>query len=166
MKQAHEDPNIGAEHRTESEHPPMLMGSGIPVRVMDANERACMATDMVYALTMENSHLEAYVMLKNAADVLDQACEIAKDKATMEATKDAKVLNAEVTTRRSVAYEYEDGTLEELETKIEDLKKQADERRKLLRTLKTPMADSQTGELIMPAKLVKDGISLVVKLPK
>ena len=166
MKQAHEDPNIWAEHRTEDAHPPVLVTSGIPVRVMDGTERACLATDMVVALTQENTHLEAYIMLRNAADVIDQACEIAKDKAVMEAEKDSKVLNAEVTTRRSVAYEYEDDTLDELERKIDALKKEADERRKMLRALKTEMADTETGEIMKPARLVKDGISLVVKLPK
>jgi len=49
-------------------------------------------------------------------------------------------------------YEYDDCVLDELDRQIAALKEQADERKKLLKALKTPMVDPETGEEMKPAK--------------
>jgi hypothetical protein len=163
MIQAHENPNI-----IDGEVEPLNYAGvpTVPVKVMTGTERAVMSTDLVNALHQEFSGVQAYVLLKNAEDVLKQSIEIAKERACATAEKDTRVFDAEVTTRRSVEYEYEDSVLDKLEDQIKELKKQADERRKLLRTIKSEQADTATGEIMKPARCVKDGISIVVKLPQ
>jgi predicted transcriptional regulator len=142
--------------------------SVVPIKAMNGTERAVMATDMTNALMNEYTALDVYVMFKNASDVIDQAMTIVKDKATSQIAgkKDVPVLGATVSTKKSVQYEYEDSKLEELEAKIAELKKEADERRKLLRAIKEEQASTTTGEILKPAKLIKDGLSLVVTLPQ
>jgi len=49
-------------------------------------------------------------------------------------------------------YEYDDCVLDELDRQISALKEQADERKKLLKALKTTMIDPETGEEMKPAK--------------
>lgn len=49
-------------------------------------------------------------------------------------------------------YEYDDLVLDELDRQIAELKEQADERKKLLKVLKSPMVDPETGEEMRPAK--------------
>jgi len=165
MKQAHDNPEIADSHLTESSGQAPLAPI-IPVRVMDAVERACFATDLTSGLQERYSSVQTYVLLKNAEDVIEQALLICKDKATGQAEKDSKVFNAEITTRRSVEYGYEDSVLERLESEIVVLKKKADERRKMLRALTSEVADTVTGEILRPAKLTKDGLAIIVKLPK
>lgn len=163
MKLSHDNPEIEDAHIIETSHSSV---PAVPIRVMNGAERACMATDIVNGLTLEHSSIEAYVLLKNAENVIAQALEIDKERAVHQAVKDSTILTAEVTTRRDVKYEYEDETLADLEDKALALRKQIDERKKLLRTIKSEQADTVTGVISRPAKVVKDGLSLVVKLPE
>lgn len=136
------------------------------VTVQTVEQRYASAANLELSLLENYNALQAYVLCKNAADVIDRTLERLKDHAITKAVKDEPVFGAEITTHRVVEYEYDDYRLDEINRQIDELKKRAGERRKLLRAIKEEVANTETGEIMKPAKLVRDGVTIAVKLPK
>ena len=130
-------------------------------------ERFQMASRLKDHLLQEHNALQAYVVLKNVREVADHAMEALKDEAIGGITgKEEMVYGAKCAIRGLREYEYEDPTLAKIEEQMAGLKKQVSERKTFLRALKMEVADTSTGEIIRPAKCVKDGSTIAVTLPE
>lgn len=114
----------------------------------------------------EMNALQAVVIWKQFEAMARLGVEINKDKAIGHMTaKEETVFGAKVAIRRTAKYEYEHPRLSAIEDRIAELKKEADDLRKVLRTTKMPLLDEPTGEIIQPAKLVSDGTTIAITLP-
>ena len=143
----------------------------VPVRSMTGMERAVAATDLVNALHDRHDKVESYVILKNMIDVLEQAVEIAKDPAigAMKTGKgvEVKVLGATVMVKGlAKKYEYDDPILDKMGEDLKALQARIKDRKDMLVRLKTEYINEETGEVTTPAKLIEDGITIAVTLPK
>jgi hypothetical protein len=123
------------------------------------------AMKLVDVLIEEHSHLEAYVILKNAEGVIKHAIEIEQSPATLAMTeKEQVVMGAKVTSKRIVKYEDIHPSLARIDAEIKILK----EKKKAIEEMHrvSEMIDELTGEMVPKAKKVADGQTVAVTLPK
>lgn len=169
MEHAHTHPGVDTVVDDREESP---LGTPnqmiIPVAVQPtAGERFQMASRLVDHLLQEHNGIQAYVVLRNVRDIADHAMEALKDEALNTiAGKEEMVYGAKCTIRRSTEYDYEDSSLATLEAQAAELKAQITDRKKFLRALKMEVADTATGEIIRPAKCIKEGSTIAVTLPE
>lgn len=135
----------------------------MPDRAIPKAEVPTIAKHLSDSLREFTDSLTAYVMLKQAEQIIKSAQEQTLDFALVKMNgKELSVFGATVKTRALVEYEYDDPKLRELEAQMEEIKVRIDTRRKLLRLADGKMADAETGEVLNPAKKVRDGQTLTV----
>ena len=139
----------------------------IPSRVCGENERYELAKALTDQMLEVVSAPEAYVMLKHAEHVVKLSIEELKELTVMRIEgKGEMVLGADLKLKRAVEWEYDDPELEQLEAQKKEIAEKIKVRQKFLQGLKSEVADTTTGEIAKPAKLVKDGQTIAVTLPK
>jgi hypothetical protein len=98
-------------------------------------------------------------------DIVDQTKEMLKEKAIAGVQgKEMDVWGAKVSTRRSVAYEYDAPTLARLDSAKKTIDTELKAIKKVLEATGT-YVEPQTGEVNTATK-VKDGLIIAVSLPK
>ena len=108
--------------------------------------------------------MTAYVMLKQAEQIIKSALDQTLDHALAKMDgKEMTCFGATVSMRSLMEYQYDDSGLADLERKLKELKEKIDARKEFMRLIKTPVADTETGEVVQPAKLIRDGSTLAIK---
>jgi hypothetical protein len=123
-----------------------------------------LAASLNQALLEENSALEAYVRIKNVAEVLDVALSQLKEQALSRLSGASEQVFGVTVQLKSLPkkWEYDDAELRSLEAEKAAVEAKAKVRKKFLENLKTEMADAKTGELIRPARCISDGVTIQV----
>lgn len=137
----------------------------IPNRMLNTLQRETLAQEASNNLLETMSAVEAYVLIAQMQDIVDTTKELLKEKAISGVQgKEMDVFGAKVSTRRSVAYEYDaptlarlDGQKKEIDTKLKAVKKLLEATGKYV--------DDETGEINTASK-IKEGITIAVSLPK
>lgn len=136
----------------------------LPERAIPKAEVPATAKHLSESLREFTDPLTAFVMLKQAEQIIKSALEQTQDHAQLKMEgKEMQVFGATVSLRALRDYEYPDPGYQELKRQMEDLKAKIADREKFMKLIKTPQADAVTGEIIEPAKLTRDGQTLSVK---
>lgn len=120
------------------------------------------AMGLVERMTSIASSLESFVILRDVQAVIERALEMLKEAAISQYQPDGRekhmiVFGVKVSAPRDVRYDYDH------DAEIQRLKAALKERQEFLKTLPPQgVADPKTGEIIMPAKKVKDGLRLTI----
>lgn len=127
--------------------------------------------DTICSSLLENyNHAQAYVIIRKWAEIFEDAEKELKQKAINSTnSKNTEIfLNGgcvatlcEKSLPKKI--EYEDLKLDELYFQFQQLKDKIKERENLLQTIKEPVADAETGELIIPAKIKEAGTTISLK---
>jgi hypothetical protein len=137
----------------------------IPTNVLSKSELSIYAGHIAENLLETRNGLEAYCLVKQAEELVEQLKGLLIEKALASATgKEGEVLGCKYSVRRKVEYKYECPTADELEQKAKMLKEDAKNIKKSAEKLGTYI-DPQTGE-VNKAELVADGQTLAITLPK
>jgi hypothetical protein len=136
----------------------------IPPRVVTKQHFDALALNLTDALLEENSSLEAYVRIKNVAEVLDCALTHLREQAISQVSGTSQnVLGVTVMLKGlPKKWEYDDSVLIRLEGEKAALEARIKERKRFLEHLKQEVADTLTGEIIHPARCVSDGVTIQV----
>ncbi len=137
----------------------------LPNKMLNTVQRQDLAVKASENLLETMSAVEAYVLIAQMQDIVDTTKELLKERAiTGVQGKEMDVFGAKVSTRRSVAYEYDaptlarlDGQKKEIDTKLKAVKKLLEATGKYV--------DDETGEMNTASK-IKEGITVAVSLPK
>jgi hypothetical protein len=123
-----------------------------------------LAASLNQALLEENSVLEAYVRIKNVAEVLDVALSQLKEQALSRLSGTSEQVLGVTVQLKSLPkkWEYDDAELRTLEAEKAALEAKVKVRKRFLENLKTEMADAKTGEIIRPARCIADGVTIQV----
>lgn len=133
-------------------------------RVVPKAEFTTYASTLTDTLLEEQSAIEAYVRIRNVADILEQALGRIKDRAinSMHGTSEdicgAKVQLKSLPKR----YEYQDSVVDDLESQKKAIEEKLKARKKFLENLPADVADTGTGEIIHPARFVSGGSTLQI----
>ena len=133
-------------------------------RVVPKGEFATYAKALTAALLEEQSAIEAYVRIRNVADILDQALGRIKERAiiSMQGTS-ADVFGAKVQLKAlPKRYEYHDSVIDDLESQKQAIEEKLKARKRFLKNLPAEVADTETGEIIHPARLIAQGATLQI----
>jgi hypothetical protein len=133
-------------------------------RVVPKAEFVIHAGAFIEALLVEQSAIEAYVRIRNVADILDTALGIIKERAiaSMQGTN-VDILGAKVQLKAlPKKYEYQDSVIDELEAQKKAIDEKLKARKKFLENLTQEVADTTTGEIIRPAKCISAGSTIQV----
>lgn len=137
----------------------------LPQKMLNTMQREGLAVKASENLLDTMSAVEAYVMIAQMQDIVDLTKELLKEKAIAGVQgKEMDVFGAKVSTRRSVAYEYDAPTL----VRLDQAKKTIDAELKAVKKMleaKGEYVDPQTGEM-NKANKVKEGLTIAVSLPK
>jgi hypothetical protein len=137
----------------------------IPTNVLSKRELCIYADHIVGNLLETRNGLEAYVLVKQAEELVEQLKGILIEKALSAATsKEGEVLGCKYSVRRKVEYRYECPTADELEQKAKMLKEDAKAIKKSAEKFGS-YVDPVTGE-VNTAEIVLDGQTLAITLPK
>lgn len=144
-------------------------------RVPNGAERSIMADRLRNQLLEAGNAIEGVVSLKAAEEIVKEARELLKDKAILGMTEKKETwLGADVSTRRDAEWDYHndlelhklEGDKANLKAQMDEIDKQIKDRMAFLQKLKSEMADTATGEITVPATLIRDGLNIAVSLPK
>ena len=136
----------------------------LPEQAIPKAEVPAIAKHLSESLGEFTDWLTAFVMLKQAAEIIKSALEQTQDHAQVKMQgKEMEVFGATVSLRALREYEYPDPGYQELKHQMEELKVKIADREKFMKLIKTPQADGVSGEIIEPAKLIRDGQTLAVK---
>lgn len=136
-------------------------------RTMSGGERLQAADHLLKTLQEELPAIEVYVLLKQAASIIAESLDLAKESALLKMEgKEEQHLGAKVETKRKREREYDDPVLVKLESDLKKLQDDIKARKRLLESIPADMADTTTGEMIKKAKLLADGLQIVVTLPR
>jgi len=133
-------------------------------RVVPKDEFGVYAKALTDALLEEQSAIEAYVRIRNVADILDQALGRIKERAivSMQGTS-TDILGAKVQLKAlPKRFEYQDSVIDDLESQKKAIEEKLKSRKKFLENLPAEVADTTTGEIIQPAKFIGGGSTLQV----
>lgn len=133
-------------------------------RVVPKAEFIIYAGTLTDALLIEQSAIEAYVRIRNVADILDNALALIKERAisSMQGTN-VDILGAKVQLKALPRkYEYQDSVIDELEAQKKVIDEKLKARKKFLEHLTQEVADTATGEIIQPAKCISAGSTIQV----
>ena len=150
--EATEAPPVQSEHLT------------VLHRVVPKAEFVIHAGTLTDALLAEQSAVEAYVRIRNVADILDMALGLVKERAitSMQGTS-VDVLGAKVQLKAlPKKYEYQDSIVDALESQKRAIDEKLKARKKLLENLTIEVVDPGTGEIIQPAKCISAGSTIQV----
>jgi hypothetical protein len=137
----------------------------IPTRVLTKSELSVYSEHIVNTLLETRNGLEAYVLVKQAEEVIEQLKGMLVEKALSAATgKEGEVLGCKYSVRRKVEYKYECPSADSLEQKAKMLKEDAKAIKKSAEKFGS-YVDPVTGE-VNTAEIVSDGQTLAITLPK
>lgn len=133
-------------------------------RVVPKAEFVIYAGTLTDALLVEQSAIEAYVRIRNVADILDIALGLIKERAigSLQSTN-AEILGAKVQLKAlPKKYEYQDTIIDDLESQKRVIDEKLKARKKFLENLPVDVADTTTGEIIHPAKCISAGSTIQI----
>jgi hypothetical protein len=137
----------------------------LPQKMLNTMQREGLAVKAIEKLLENMSAVEAYVMIAQMQDIVDLTKELLKERAIAGVQgKEMNVFGAKVSTRRSVAYEYDAPTLVRLDVQKKEIDAELKAVKKMLEA-KGEYVDPQTGEM-NKANKVKEGLTIAVSLPK
>lgn len=137
----------------------------LPQKMLVTSQREELAVKATESLLDTMSAVEAYVLIAQMQDIVDLTKELLKEKAIAGVQgKEMDVFGAKVTTRRSVAYEYDAPTLARLDTAKKTIDTELKAIKKLLEAT-GQYVDAQTGEM-NTANKIKEGLTIAVSMPK
>jgi len=151
-------PEVTEAGPVQSEHLTVLH------RVVPKAEFATYAGALTDALLEEHSAIEAYVRIRNVADILDQALGRIKERAivTMQGTS-ADICGVKVLLKSlPKKYEYQDTVVDDLESQKKAIEEKLKARKRFLENLPAEVADTSAGEIIHPARFVSGGSTIQV----
>jgi hypothetical protein len=136
----------------------------VPKRVARKQQFEELALSLNGALLEENSALEAFLRIKNVAEILEVALGQIKARALSEIEgRTQEVLGVTVQLKSlPKKWEYDDSELHWLEGERAAIEARLKERKKFLETLKNEIADTRTGEIIRPARCISEGATIQV----
>ena len=136
----------------------------VPRRVAKKTHFEKLATSLNGILLEENSALEAYVRIKNVAEILEVALGQIKERALGGITGDTQEVLGVTVQLKSLPkkWEYDDSELHRLEGEKAAVVARLKERKKFLEHLKQEVADPATGEIIRPARCISEGATIQV----
>jgi hypothetical protein len=150
----------------DSTEPPPVQSERLTVlqRVVPKAEFLTFAGALTEALLLDQSAIDAYVRIRNVADILDMALGLIKERAMVSMQGTAMdVLGAKVQLKAlPKKYEYQDGIIGNLEAQKKAIEEKLKARKKLLENLSIEVADPGTGEIIRPAKCISAGSTIQV----
>ena len=120
-------------------------------------------------LTELYDYSTAFVIAKAWLERFKSITENLKDKAINSLNKEINIggkIVAKITEKSNRKYTYDDNSLNTLYMELENVKNKIKEREIFLQSLKNEVADVETGEIIKPAKLLSDGITINVHFTK
>ena len=136
----------------------------VPRKVAKKTHFEKLAGSLNGILLEENSALEAFVRIKNVAEILEVALGQIKEPALGEiAGHSQEVLGVTVQLKSlPKKWEYDDSELHRLEGEKAAIEARVKERKKFLEHVKQEVADPTTGEIIRPANCISEGVTLQV----
>lgn len=151
-------PDVPEAPVVQSEHLTVLQ------RVVRKSEFTDYALALTDALLIEQSAIEAYVRIRNVAEILDVALTQIKEQAMGKLNGSTEgILGARVQLKSLPRkYEYEDRVLDELEAQKKGIDEKLKARKKFLENLTAEVADTGTGEIIRPARCIAAGSTIQV----
>ena len=164
----HDNPEIfPPEERTELERAEAIPVPFFYSRLLTGGERLASANKLVLSLNENFGGLETYVFLKQAAQVLSEAIDLAKEAALRRMdSREVNLLGAKIETKSNRKWEYDDPELGELESQIKLLQEKVKIKKRFLESLPSDVVNAETGEITKKAKLLFDGLQIAVTLPK
>ena len=137
----------------------------LPQKMLGTMQREELAVKASESLLDTMSAVEAYVLIAQMQDIVDLTKELLKEKAIAGVQgKEMDVFGAKVSTRRSVAYEYDAPTLVRLDVQKKEIDTKLKAVKKLLEST-GKYVDDETGEM-NTANKIKEGLTIAVSLPK
>ena len=136
----------------------------VPRRVARKVHFEKLAASLTSVLLDENSALEAYVRIKNVAEILEVALARIKEEALGQmAGTSQEVLGVAVQLKAlPKKWEYSDSELHRLEGEKAAIEARLKDRKKFLENLKQEVVDAATGEIIRPARCISEGVTIQV----
>jgi hypothetical protein len=122
------------------------------------------ARSIVAAFLEEHSALEAYVRLRNIAEVLDEALSQIKENAIAQVDGNAQLVGGALVQLKALPkkWEYRDTVLDSLEAEKLAVDVRIKARKKFLEALKEEVVDTTTGEIAIPARCVSQGVTIQI----
>jgi len=161
MALARQTPELTSSGQADQEQGSFLV---LPDKAIPKDQIPAVALHLCDGLREFTDSLTAYVMLKQAGEIIKSAMEQDLDHAIVKMQgKEMECFGATVSLRSLKEYEYNDPSLREWERQTAELKEKIDNRKKFMKLIKTPQADGVSGEIVEPAKLIRDGSTLAVK---
>ena len=163
MSQNHEDPER-FDPSLEVDIPNKHVGRlAMPDRAIPKEQIPSVALELSNTLREFTDSTTAYVMMCQAEQIIKSAKEQTLDHAILKMDgKEMSVFGAKVTTRSIKEYEYDDPGLNEMERQAKELSEKIKARKEFMRLIKTEQADTETGEVVKPARLTRHGTTLAV----
>ena len=112
----------------------------------------------------EYSALEAYVKIKNVAEILSVALDQIREQAILSLSGTSQEVLGATAQLKALPrkWEYDDGEVRRLEAEKLAVEAQLKARKKYLENLKTEVANTATGEIIRPARCIAEGVTIQV----
>ncbi len=122
------------------------------------------ARAIVAGFLEEHSALEAYVRLRNVADVLDEALSQIKESAIAQVDGSCQIVLGALVQVKALAkrWEYHDTQLDTLEAERLSVDLRMKARKKYLEGLKGEVVDPITGEIALPARYLGQGVTMQI----
>lgn len=122
------------------------------------------ARSILSAFLDEHTALEAYVRLRNIAEVLDEALSQIKENAISRIEGNSQIVLGALVQLKALAkrWEYHDAVLDSFEAEKLALEARIKARKKYLETLKDELLDPTTGEVAIPARCISQGVTIQV----
>ncbi len=137
----------------------------IPTKILNKAGLAIYADHIANNLLDTRSGLEAYILIKQAEELINNLKEKLIEKALASTNgKEGIIDGVKWQTKRSVAYEYDSPTIERLTAEKKSIEEKIKAHKKALEN-GVSVLDETTGQL-ESAKKTKDGLTLSITLPK
>ena len=122
------------------------------------------AQGLTDALMEEYSALEAYVKIKNLAEILSVALDQIREQAILSLSGTSQEVLGATAQLKALPrkWEYDDGEVRRLEAEKLAVEAQLKARKKYLENLKTEVANTATGEITRPARCIAEGVTIQV----
>jgi hypothetical protein len=122
------------------------------------------ARSIIAAFLEEHSALEAYVRLRNIADVLDEALGQIKENAIAQVDGNSQIIHGAMVQVKALPkrWEYHDSQLDTLEAEKLSVDLRIKARKKYLEALKEEVVDPATGEISIPARCIAQGVTIQI----
>jgi hypothetical protein len=122
------------------------------------------ARSIVAAFLEDNSALEAYVRLRNIADVIEEALGQIKENAIAQVEGNSQIIHGAMVQVKALPkkWEYHDSQLGTLEAEKLSVDLRIKARKKYLEALKEEFVDPATGETSFPARCIAQGVTIQI----